>query len=179
MRLRPKLVAAALGCAALGACGGATTPAPSVTTAPATAAPTVAAPTPSPTPDIPALKAQFTALVAAVSPAFYTMNTYLEGSKGQTFDQIQAHTAIYAAALTKFDTGLLALPWPAQFLADAHALVTDDGAVEGNMLSAANITDEAAWNSAGETEIDVARTAAAIIRADLGLPARVVGKDVY
>lgn len=164
--------------AALVAGCGATSPAstPTPTESAATAAPT---PTPSPTADIPALGAQFLALLVPLNPAFTVMNNYLIGSKGQSFAQVAAHVAPFVASLRTFDAGILAMHWPAQFLADAHELVTADGVWEGNLSGAAHMTDYDTWLSAGESAVDGARSAAAIVRSDLGLPARVPGKSVY
>lgn len=162
--------------AILSACGGSPSPVTSTTIATATIAPT---PTTIPTPDIAAIGAQFTALLGPVNPAFKTMNAYLFADKGQTPDQIQKHMLIFVAVLRKFDAGLLAIAWPTQTTGDAHALVTADGALEGVLDGAAVMTSYNGWVSAGQSALDGARSAAAILRSDLRLPARVGGQSIF
>jgi len=125
------------------------------------------------------LGSQFLALLVPLNPAFTTMNNYLIHNTGQTRAQVQAHTTPYVAALRQFDAGILSMAWPPQFLADAHALVAADGAFEGNLDSAADWTTYDSWLSEGQGDLDKARAAAAILRSDLGLPARVGGQSVY
>lgn len=107
------------------------------------------------------------------------MNNYLFHNTGQTRAQVQAHTTRYVAALRQFDAGILNMAWPPQFLADAHALVAADGAFEGNLDSAADWTTYDSWLSEGQGDLDKARAAAAILRSDLRLPARVGGQSIY
>jgi len=114
-----------------------------------------------------------------LNPAFTTLNNYLINSKGQTAAQVQKHTEPYVTALRQFDAGILSMAWPSQFLADAHALVAADGALEGNLDGAADWTTYDSWLSEGQSDLDKARSAAAIVRSDLGLPARVSGLSVY
>jgi hypothetical protein len=149
-----------------------TTTTPSATEAPA-------APTPTPTPDLHAPGTQFLALLMPLNPAFTTLNNYLNHDNGQTAVQVQKHTGPYVAALRQFDAGILRMAWPSQFLADAHALVAADGAFEGNLDGAADWTTYDSWLSEGQSDLDKARSAAAIVRSDLGLPARVSGLSVY
>lgn len=70
------------------------------------------------------------------------------------------------------------MAWPPQFLADAHALVTADGAFEGCLDSAAAWTTYDSWLSQGQANLDKARAAAAILRSDLGLSARVGSQSI-
>ena len=174
-RMRLYLMAGAT-LAILSACGGSPSPATSAATATATIAPS---PTPIPTPDVAAIGTQFIALLGSVNPAYKTMNTYLFADQGQTPDQIQKHTSLFVAVLRKFDAGLLAIAWPSQAIGDAHALVTADGAFEGVLDSAAVMTSYDGWVSRGQSALDAARSAAAILRSDLRLPARVAGQSIF
>jgi hypothetical protein len=76
------------------------------------------------------------------------------------------------AATITFNREALAVAWPTNVRADIRTLVTDDGAVMGD-LESLNSTDPstvsqalAAWSRDSST----ADNAAAIVRADLGLP---------
>ncbi len=117
------------------------------------------------------------AYLAAVAPANTALTAFSNTANGWTSSTTNAEAEADAqpaiTALQTLNTTLTNDPWPADAVADVHTLIGDMGAVSGDLqgLSSVNLLDASGWTATLQRDLASTKSAVALVRHDLGLPA--------
>ena len=89
-----------------------------------------------------------------------------------TNTQAEADARPAIAALQTLQTRLEAITFPANAVADVHALIAADGSLDGDLqaLASVNLLNASSWNATFERDIASVSADANLVRHDLGLP---------
>lgn len=112
--------------------------------------------------------------LADVGPFNIAANAYSSGLRTTTkFSQLAALAAPLLAASQTFDSAALRQQWPSGVRADIKALVSADGAEEGDLesLETADATNIDQINASLTKDGNTTAADSNIVRSDLGLPA--------
>ena len=117
------------------------------------------------------------AYLAAAAPANAALTTFTNTANGWTSSTTNAEAEADArpavTALQNLDTTLANDQWPAAAVADVHTLIGDTGAVTGDLrgLSSVSLLDSSGWTATLQRDLAATKSAVALVRHDLGLPA--------
>lgn len=164
MKVLPAVLVVA-GSIALSACGGsAKTASPSATTTSGSATTTIS---------LAAVKQQFQFDESVIQAVEITVGNKLSSlNPNATGPQVLTVLDPLISAAQKYEMQLTNIPWPPSIVGDAHALITQIGALVGVMesVSSQNAFSVNTWVSQFESAAQSAHSATNILRHDLGLP---------
>jgi hypothetical protein len=118
--------------------------------------------------------AAYLAAVALANAALTTFsNTANSWTSSTTNAEAEADAQPAITALQALNTTLTNDQWPADAVADVHTLIGDTSAVSGDLqgLSSVNLLDASGWTATLQRDLASTKSAVALVRHDLGLPA--------